>query len=380
MMEFDDTTGSGERAMGSMTAALPAGTVGSFPGGIFGLEGWDMAGGHVAVAGNFATQSNGGASLGGNIKGGLCDTNDAGTVTANVSIPSGGAYNIVSGVTGHPNGRGTLSFMAGSIPVGAVVYLGNVGDFYILSTTQVSASVPLLSGRGGASDPTFLNGSNAYYLFRSSGKNGATIGALNLASTGTSSGSVTGKFFEDAAGAVSSTAVSGTYTITDPTWGRVTFSGSGLNNAPVAYILGGGGYPSPQRGVTVGMDSDAASGVIWYQSVAPPNYTTAQYAFPAGYRNAQQTSSGLTTKIGAITLDGKGGYSGTADVSGPTGLSTNQSISGTYSINTDGTGNLGPNEPLVTYFLPGTPPGALILYIDESAGVIHPSVSSVSLH
>jgi hypothetical protein len=75
MMEYDDTTGNGERAVGSMYPALPAGTVGSFSGGIFGLEGWDIAGGHAAVAGNFATASNG-AGLGGSITGGICDTND----------------------------------------------------------------------------------------------------------------------------------------------------------------------------------------------------------------------------------------------------------------------------------------------------------------
>jgi hypothetical protein len=75
MMEYDDTTGNGERAVGSMYPALPAGTVGSFSGGIFGLEGRDIAGGHAAVAGNFATASNG-AGLGGSITGGICDTND----------------------------------------------------------------------------------------------------------------------------------------------------------------------------------------------------------------------------------------------------------------------------------------------------------------
>jgi hypothetical protein len=329
----------------------------------------------VAVAGNFAAASNGGASLGGSIAGGLCDTNDAGMVNANVSIPSGGTYNIVSGQTGRPNGRGTVSFMAGSIPVSAVVYLGNVGDFYILSTTQVSASVALLSGRGGASDPTYLNGTSYYYLFRSSGKDGATIGTLHLASTGTNTGTVSGNLWEDSSGAASTSAVSGTYTITNPAWGRVTFSGAGLNNAPVAYILGGGGYPSPQRGVTVGTDSDAASGVIWYQDTTTPNFTTSDFAFPAGYSNVQKTSSGMITKVGVITMDGKGGYSGTADVSGPTGLATKQSITGTYSINFDGSGNLGPNEPLVSFFIP--PSLSLIFYIDESAGVTHPSVSTI---
>jgi hypothetical protein len=112
------------------------------------------------------------------------------------------------------------------------------------------------------------------------------------------------------------------YSITDPSWGRVTFSGSGLSNAPVAYVEGGGsGCPSPVRGVTIGTDSDAESGTMLFQSVATPNYAMANYAFHAGYSDVQHTSSGITTKIGVVTLDGNGGFTGTVDVSGPNGLS-----------------------------------------------------------
>jgi hypothetical protein len=376
MMEYQDTIGNGERAVGQMCPALPAGTLGSFSGGIFGLEGWDVAGGHAAVAGNFATESNGGASLGGNITGGLCDTNDAGTVNSSASI-SPGSSNIVSGVTGKPNGRGTFSLGAGSIPLTGVVYLGNVGNFIILSTTQTSASVPLLSGSGGGSNPNFLSGTSYYYLVQSSGKDAATLGIVNLASTGSTAGSVTGNLWQDVSGVTGTTALSGTYTITDPTWGRVTFAGTGLNNAPVAYIQGGGRYPSPVRGITVGTDSDAASGRIDFQTVAAPNYQDSQFAFSTPYSNVKRTSSGTTTKVGVVTFDGKGGYSGTVDVSGPSGLSANQSVSGTYAVNPDGSGNLGSDAPLVTTI--GTVSAiAITYYIDESPGVVHPVVSEIA--
>jgi len=374
MMEFDDTTGNGQRAVGQMYPTLPAGTQGSFSGGIFGLEGWDIAGGHAAVAGNFATQSAGGATLDGKITGGLCDTNDAGTVNSRVSI-SPGAYSIVSGVTGQPNGRGVFSLGAGAIPVTGVIHLGNVGNFIILSTTQTSASVPLVSGVGGGSNPNFLTNTSYYYLLTSSGKDGATVGLVNLASSGATAGAITGTPWQDFSGTIGNTALSGTYTITDPSWGRVTFSGSGLSNAPVAYVEGGSGYPSPVRGVTVGTDSDAESGTLFFQSVAAPNYTMANYAFHAGYSDVQHTSSGITTKIGVVTLDGNGGFTGTVDVSGPNGLSTNQSISGAYLVNPDGSGDVAPG-PLVTSYFSSTV--APIYFIDESSGVVHPRVSKIA--
>ncbi len=72
----------------------------------------------------------------------------------------------------------------------------------------------------------------------------------------------------------------------------------------------------------------------------------------------------------------RGGFTGTVDVSGPNGLSTNQSVSGTNLVNPDGSGDVGPNAPLVTsYFSSAVAP---MYFIDESSGVIHPRVSKIA--
>jgi hypothetical protein len=155
----------------------------------------------------------------------------------------------------------------------------------------------------------------------------------------------------------------------------VTFAGSGLNNPPVAYIQGGGGFPSPVRGVTVGTGSDAESGTLFFQSTSAPSYSMANYAFHAGYNDVQQVSAGTTTKIEVVTLDGSGGFSGTVDVSGPN-VAAIPSISGTYLVNPDGSGDVGPAAPLVTSYFSSTV--ALMYFIDESSGIVHPRVSKIA--
>jgi hypothetical protein len=126
----------------------------------------------------------------------------------------------------------------------------------------------------------------------------------------------------------------------------------------------------------VGTDGDAESGTLFFQSVSAPNYNMANYAFHAGYSDVQHTSGGTTTKIGVVTLDGSGGLTGTVDVSGPNGLSTNQSVSATYLVNPDGSGDVGPNAPPVTSYFSAT--AAPTYYIDESPGVVHPVVSKIA--
>jgi hypothetical protein len=380
MMEFDDTIGTGEKAAGTMAAALKPGAVAGFSGGIFGLEGWDMAGGHAAVAGNFATQGNGGGGLIGSITGGLCDTNDAGTLNSSAPIPPGGIYNIVSGVAGQPSGRGTISFTAGPILVDGVIYLGNAGNFLILSTTQVSTSVPLLSGRGGGFNPNYLIGTSNYYLFISTGRYRAMVGIFNLtsntATTGTYAGSVAVVDANSAGGGPGFTG--DLFTVTHPVWGRVAFqfaNNSGLNI--VAYIQGGGGNASQVTGVTVGADSDAASGTLSFQANVATNYTYSDFAFSAAYSNYHSSRGGVTTKLGVITFDGNGGYTGTVDQSAPFGLGANLPFSGSFGINRDGFGSLDQFSPFVSVFTPSSPRVASIYYINGNSVLVHPAVSAV---
>jgi hypothetical protein len=379
IMENDDTTGAGERAIGEMyPSLLPDGTPGNFGGGIFRLGGWDIAGGHAAVAGNLATDG------GGHITGGLSDTNDAGTVNARVSIPAG-TYNIVTGTansdgSGQVNGRGTFSFMAGAIPVQGVVYLGAGRDFLILSTTQVSASVPLLSGRGGGFTAGYLSNSSRSYLITDSGKDGATLGLVNLTSTGSTAGSITGTLWRDIGSTVGSTALSGTYTITDPTWGRVTFSGQGLNNAPVAYI-GENDVVSLDKGAAVSTDSDAAAGTIILQSASPVNFSNSDLACAAAWGDETGDSGGITTIEGAARFTNSQIF-GSVNLSTPTGLSAGQLFTAYFTVNPDGSGTMGPFpaglggtlQPMVVVSANASAHTCLVYFINEGPTNLHPVV------
>jgi hypothetical protein len=214
--------------------------------------------------------------------------------------------------------------------------------------------VPLLSGRGGGFNPNYLIGTSNYYLFISTGRYRAMVGIFNLtsntATTGTYAGSVAVVDANSAGGGPGFTG--DLFTVTHPVWGRVAFqfaNNSGLNI--VAYIQGGGGNASQVTGVTVGADSDAASGTLSFQANVATNYTYSDFAFSAAYSNYHSSRGGVTTKLGVITFDGNGGYTGTVDQSAPFGLGANLPFSGSFGINRDGFGSLDQFSPFVSVFI-----------------------------
>jgi hypothetical protein len=352
--EYDDTNGTGTRALGRMQIAVSAGTGynNSLLGNsscIFGLEGFDNAGGHVAVAGNLEFDG------AGNLTSGLVDANDAGSVTSRAAVPAS-TYSVSM------NGRVTLSFMNGLASMNYVLYAAySQAAFIIMSTDPVSATVPMLSGRMINSSGFGLPGP---WILGESGKVSATIGTANLAQGGT----FTASLWQDAGGTTGTSQVSGTHTVTDVSQGRVTFSGT---HPLVAYVAGGAGTG---RGFTVSNDNDANGGNI-YQLPSPPNFSDATFSNNApnppqdGYGDIQIFSAGITTAVGVISFDGQGGLSGKVDVSSPTGLTPNAGFVGAYTINSDGSGTIN-SFPLVT-------DGTRILFIDEKPGVVQPRVSTI---
>jgi hypothetical protein len=239
--------------------------------------------------------------------------------------------------------------------------------------------VSLLSGQGGGFTPNYLNGTSNYYLFNSTGRYRAMVGAFNLtsntATAGTYAGDVT---VVDANSSGGGFFTGGLYTVTDPAWGRVAFqfdNNLGLNI--VAYIQGGAGNPSPVTGVTVSGDSDAASGTFSFQANAATNYQFTDFAFPAVYSNIQYATIGLTTKVGVITFDGNNGYTGTVDVSGPFGMGTNLPISGSYTFRRNGVGSID-QSPAVAVYAPSSPPAATIYFINTNRALVHPVVSAIN--
>jgi len=350
IMEYDDTTGSGERALGGIVQAATDAQTGGY---VFGLNGWDASGGHVTAAGNVTLDPSG------TITGGVGDGDDAGALTSNQQILPG-AYSFGT------NGRGTISFNLGSVTVEGVLYIAQ-NAFLVISTSEVDHAHPLLSGSAiyFAAGPLTLQGISGYWVFNSSGASNANIGIISLATTG----SLTGTLWQDSAGTTSSQTMSGTFSITDANNGRVTFTMPGLDHPPVAYFVAQGGHV----GFLVSTGSDAAGGQVMFQSGTPPSYDDATLNYAAQYGNSQRTSDGLTTRVGIRTFNGDGTLSILYDQSGPEGLSSDISGQASYSVNTDGSGSL--VGPMVIW-----PSGFWFIDTDQLNGLtnIYPSVGSGS--
>lgn len=379
IQEFDDTLGTGGRALGLLKQQAtgqtwaPSSLNSPF---VFGLSGLDATGGRLSAAGGITFDGVG------NLTKGLEDINDAGTLTAAQAIPAAGTYTLGA------DGRGTVSLVVGNSTVNGVIYAADRGELFLLSTSQVNPA-PLLSGRvlqvvapQALLDATGVGG---YHLVRLEGSNDAAIGILNFSLGRTVSASVTGTLWHDAAGTASSQPISGTFMITDTSHGRVTFSVPGWTNAPVAYftgfskLAGLGNTSLPTTAFLVGTGSDAEAGEVIWQSLAVPSFSAASLKYSAAYSDLQSSGNNAasqTTSTGQISMDGIGSFMGFVDVSAAA-LSTNVGLSGTYTVNMDGSGSFtaagAANAPW-----PMVTNGVRSYHIVEPAGNTTPLVNVIS--
>jgi hypothetical protein len=210
---------------------------------------------------------------------------------------------------------------------------------------------------------------------------------------------VSGTQYGDQAGTLGTTSLSGSYTVNAAT-GRVAFLPSSTNNESlgdhvlVAYVVPVASTLTRQdcivlascvTGFLVGTDQTAQAGLLEFQTpttAPPPPFST---VYVAGYY-FYGTDEGLDTATplidGASIANPTGStYGGVQSVSyasssfycvqepGCTLLLPNEAISpsGTYSVNSNGTGTIGGETAAVTN-------GNVTFYIDESPINSHPSV------
>lgn len=331
----------------------------------------------ISAAGNIKFDGNGGINTATN---GLGDS-DIGSVGISTQQPiAAGSYSLSS------NGRGTISFTDGNVPIKGIVYVGaNGGTIFILSQTPINPlgnnPPAIVTGRAvhfggmGASPNAALSG---FQLLAIDSAKAATAGIVNLvpSNANTTDGTVAGTIWQAGGGNSQSAALNGTYSVTDAAFGRVTFTGLG-NNPPVLYATGGN---NGLDGFFVGTNGGADTGRMLFQSASATNYSDA--SFPSGFkavftqfeRNFQSNAqnSVFTARIGQITFDGVGGISGTYDENGPSGVLRNQAINANYSMNTDGSGSFEHNTwPWVSRIDHSC-------YIDENASNLNPVVNDVA--
>lgn len=386
MIEFDDNTGSGTRVSGIVrlqdSSASP-GLGGSYA---FGLSGWDSADSRYAAAGSVSASS--------------------GTLSAAADINDGGALqSLITGGTGSytmgSNGRGTGTLTIGADSLDLAFYVVSAQEVLLASTGTVSAGNPIVSGEAiSAAGPFSAASLQNSQIFHTAGlaHNGPdpSIGILSF--DGVSS--VSGTQFEDQAGTLGTTSLSGGYAVDSKT-GRLSVTASTTNpqslgdHPLVGYVVPVPGTLARQNCVTLSScvtgfllstDATVQSGQLEFQtpSIAPPppfsNLYVSGYYF---YGTDESLDNSTPLLEGAAFANPNGAhYAGIQSVSYPNATYCQQpgcallmpnetlSTSGIYSVSTNGTATLGGGTVAVTN-------GNVTYYIDESPINLHPSVAVI---
>jgi hypothetical protein len=395
MIEFDN---SGTRVSGIVrlqdSSAFSTGLNGSYA---FGLSGWDT-GGHpstrYAAAGSVSANS-------GALSSAAADINDGGVLQS--ALTGGAGTYTIDATTGAQNGRGSATLTVGTASLNLAFYVVSANEVMLADTGTPSAANPVVSGEAIASSGQFsarsLQNSHMFHTagFAATGPD-VSIGILSFDGIGNLSGTQ----YEDQAGTLGTTSLSGTYTV-NSTNGRVSFFASSTNSQSlgdhplVAYAV-----PVPSTltredclqlascvtGFLVSTDQTAEAGLLEFQTPSAPPPPPFSSLYVAGYYfystdesldaatpliNGASTANPTAATYGGVQSEN---YSSTSfycqQEPGCVLLHPNEplSISDTYSVSANGIATLGGETVAVTN-------GNIIFYIEESAINTHPSVTVV---
>jgi hypothetical protein len=357
VIEFDDTDGTGTRGSGILRLQTKTDFLASRLNAryAFGLDGFDSTSGHVAIGGAFATGGSGTT-----ITNGYTDVDDAGTLQPGLTGATG-TIGAISATTG----RAAVSYNAGAIATyNWVIYVVNANEVFVVSSDALAANKPVVSGRAIVTGSSFSNATlNGNYIIHVNGISGglanANIGLLNF-----NAGSLTGTLWEYSLGRTPNAKVNpitaGTYAV-NATSGRAPLTGTG-NYPPVLYLT------TPTDGISafiIGTDNSGIFGLAESQPTA--TYSTNSLSGNGGkffFGNEDPGDNTVKDEVGTVTITpATGAISGLQDSSQGSSpfLQTGKAVSGTFVINSDGTGNLGANSVLLTN-------GTKVVFIDEGAG------------
>lgn len=358
IVEFDKQSTQPARASGILRRQDP----GAFsldslaPAHAIGIAGWygspALSMSRFAVAGSFALN-------GGTISSPWLDANDGGSLSslteAGVNLGSIGAISSGTGMA-----FATIYF-PGITPTGsnATIFVINSSELFVVVDSGIGSGGPLiLAGEAIATSPSLTPAAIApSYIFRSTGSSAGvastSIGLLNFSGGGLS-GTVSGKVDSYAVGAAGIQTVSGTYAFT-PAAGRLSITGANSATSPICYL------PSPFDNIAafcVSTDSAASLGVMDTQPAATygNNSLSENFFFGSG-----EPDDDTVPGVSGVAAISSGTLAGTEDTSSSSGLSLGAAINAALSINSDGTGTMGPNTVLVTN-------GTEIYFINEANG------------
>jgi hypothetical protein len=276
--------------------------------------------------------------LGGVLSGGELDVNENGQLDFNssntnwpsspTSIGSGGTFTVGAG-----NGRGTLVFTpTGANPVHGEVYVISTSEFLAMST-DAQATNAIWAGtalqQSGSFSNSSLNGTSVLYTSSLSstaaGDANVTIGLITTTGSG---GALTFSGYHDDGGSFSTQSGSGTFSV-DSTTGRVLLSGAGVgNHPPLFYVV--------TANEAFFLDSSGSVQSGFFEPQTGSSFTAGSVSGTYPFGTIDPESPGVSDDAGVATFDGVSAISGTSDSNSPGSQDANQTISDTYSVDSNG--------------------------------------------
>jgi hypothetical protein len=238
------------------------------------------------------------------------DTNDAGTVTADVS-------GIAGTCSVSPNGRGTLA-MSTSAPASFVLYMISAGRFVVVGSDPLDGTHPLIGGEfirqtAGSFDQTTLGAPGVLSMAGFDPNLDGTIATIGLFTPDGLGNCEMVLDSNDAGIYVPLDTTAGTYTTAAN--GRTTTASLG-SPSPVFYLVGA------NEGFCLGTDLGVSFGRLEQQTGAP--FTNASLIGTYGYGTLGTAPGQRVTGVGADVFDGVTNDQSTEDDSTPVGLYANQ--------------------------------------------------------
>jgi hypothetical protein len=350
IIEFDDKDGSGMRGSGVLKASsvsnvAPAHLKGGYA---FGFRGYDTHSQPVAVVGSFLADGSG------NITSGSLDLNVNGFVSNSTSVTGTNDFSPLGG---------SITLNIGSATVKFDYYQVSPTELLATSADQTSLTIPMVSGtvlqQTGPFTTASFTGANVLGMTGSALQGPAafipdvTLGLL----TSDGKGNVNASYDEFKASLLPPQTYTGTYTV-DATTGRTPITVSSATKT-ILYLV------SNTTAFAFGADPSTSSGLLEAQSGSP--FTNA--SLKGNYLGGTIPWPDVHV-ISLVAADGNGNAQFTSDLSGSTGLMSNVTIAGTYSLDATGRAVLtvaGDSTPEVFYVVS---PTKTVFISGESGGFL----------
>jgi hypothetical protein len=322
IIEFDDSTGAGTRNSGVLLKQDPSAFLTTPANGnyAFGFLGIDSGQNRFGMAGAFVAD-------GGNITGGMLDSDDSSSGASGSIAITGGGYTAAS----LSNGRGTANIKTAQGTTGYSFYVVDSTELLVIETDTFSTrGFPLVSGMILPSSSSF-NGTSVFEVTGLDASMAESQVGLFAAVTIGTTGTFNLTSDQNSGGVLTSPAGTGGYSIAN---GRVALAGSGFQNSqPVFYLVS----PTAQAQIQafiIGTDSAVSFGFMAPQS--PPQSGFSPASLSGTYAGGSLAPVDINVwNVVSIAIAGSGNLAVTADVSNQSGLSQIQ-VAGTTSVATNG--------------------------------------------